>query len=235
MTVNIEIFEPKNYSFGQATLSRVDDVLAIDFDSSRNLAVNFKDGYFRAELSLLDQPGLTDWYQLEFIQGGSQGFSWNISDKLNYGVIKWLRFTLLDKSRTRQNLPPNTSPTIQWRNIKNTRIVSSETELEVLATALRTLSLMPNESEEYSLDGIVRRLWFNGDDWTKYSVESSDSTIVSATIGTRYRYPRDERERIPDRIRIAAQHLAGRTATVTVDAVDAAGNTATLEIEVNVV
>ena len=236
MTVNIRIFRPTGYSFGTATLSRVNDVLAIDFDSSRNIAIHLKHGIFRAEISLMEAPTARDWILTELIQGGSQGYSWNISDKIFYGVVKWIRFTLKDKSM-QEPQPGDTEfiPTIQWRNIKNCRIVSSESVLEVLDTAPRTLQLNANSNEEYSLENVVSAVWFNGDDLTTYSVSSSDESVVRAVIVNDYLYPRDQRGTRPDRIRIAARNLTGRQATVEVVAEDVAGNTAILEIEVSVI
>ena len=234
MTVNVRIFQPTGYSFGIATLSRTNDVLAIDLDTSRNFAIHLKDGSFRSEVSLVDSPSASEWIRIQLVQGGSQGYSFNLSDKFNFGIAKWIRFILLDTNQRLHEPNPEKPPTIQWRSIKNTSIVTSDTTLEVRDSAPRSLTLSANSSVEYSLEAVVSTQWFNADRLTRYSVESSDSTIVSTSLLTRYRLPRDQQERIPDKIRISAKNFSGRSATVSISAVDAAGNTATLEIEVNV-
>ena len=232
-------------SYGKVTLSKVDDTVAFDFDNSRQYTVQSHYGYFDVKYSLIDQPDEDDWWEFQSmgitrigqeINVGGKRWSRNTipinsSDRVVYGVSKWIRFTL--KSGDVAEGTAHKAPAIQFRNIKNTRVViSGESELTVRSTAPTSLDI-PYSTRMLILYDRLNRVWFDGDHLTRYTATSSDENVVVASLVRRDVLPGSGYER-PYQISLRTTGAVHTSADVTVTAMDAANNRASHTVAVNV-
>ena len=250
MTVTISDFHGyPGPSYGKVTLSKVDDAVAFDFDSSRQYTIQSHYGYFDVHYALIDSPGEDDWWRygsqgVDLLHsssgGGRRGKDWSFgtypiasSDRVVYGVSKWIRFTL--KAGDVDLGEGHGIPAVQFRNIKNTRIViSGETELTVRNTAPVSIDI-PYSTSTILPYVTLNRTWFSGDYLTRYTAESADENIVTASLvrrptsngppgslGNNYQ------------ISLRASGQVHTSTTVTVNALDAANNRASHTVLINI-
>ena len=239
MTVTIEVFKPLATSYGKVTLGSPGDTVAFDLNNSRQFAIQHRGAAFDEKMSLVDSPGEEDWMSLGgsvhigVIQDGVTESNYLAGlERPRFGIAKWFQFKLLNAYTIRYHRVP----TIQFRNIKNTRILTSNAgELELRSTVPTSLGLTPGSRRRYDVDAVVRREWFRGDPLTRFTAESADDTIVTARVVTRTT-GRDNQGIAYDFIEIATVPTRGSgfSTTVTITALDAANNTASFSFPVTI-
>ena len=241
-------------SYGKVTLSKLEDMVAFDLGNSRQYSIKSHWGYFDVHHSLIESPDEHDWWRygtqgmsrfavddvvensrnnagIRSQDWGSGAYAINSSDRVVYGIAKWIRFTL--KVGDISHTDSHRIPAIQFRNIKNTRIViAGESELTVRSTAPTSLDIPYSTTRVITFDDL-NRTWFDGDYLTRYTVTSSDESVVTTTIS-----PRDSVQGLtytrPYKISIRATGAVHTTADITINALDAANNRSSHTVAVNV-
>ena len=246
MTVTISDFHGHpGPSFGKVTLSQIDDTVAFDFDTSRQYTISSHYGYFEVEYALIDQPGAEDWWEYQSlgvpvianvnVAGNPyrrQTLPVHGSDKVHFAIAKWIRFRL--KAGDVDEGADHKIPAVQFRNIKNSRIViSGESELTVRSSAPDSLDLPYSTTRSITYD-TLNRSWFSGDYLTRYTAASADENVVVASLVRKNPEPGSS-YRMPYSIALRASGAVHDSADVTINALDAANNSASHTFTVNIV
>ena len=245
MTVTVSDFKGQpGPSYGKIEFTRQGDVAALDFENSRQHSISVRAGDFYITHSLLDMPGYLDWINLNLI-GARNDPLIDSQNALPIGLVKWIRFELKSYSKVffRDDIPSETQriPTVYFRNMKTTRIVTSNSDQLILwpisDTNIQKSRVETLDLGESNFVDITRTQldynWFDGDQLTRYYVETDDANIVSVSYQFKERasFPGD----VIESIRLMAEGTPGESTTVRIRALDAAGNEVVASVVVTII
>ena len=234
-------------SYGKVTLSQLEDTVAFDMGTSRQYTISSHYGYFDVRYALINNPDVNDWWTYasegmndegQRVSRAGRSYEGNTvalrsTGRVVFGIAKWIRFTL--KAGDVSLGDRHKVPAIQFRNIKNTRIViSGESELTVRSTAPSSIDIPYSTTTTIPYD-TLNRTWFSGDYLTRYTATSADEDVVVASL-VRRPIPNSSPGALGNNYQIAlrASGQVHTTTTVTVQALDAANNRVSHTVTVNV-
>ena len=241
MTITISDFHGlPGPSFGKIQFSSQNDLVALDLENSRQFSFSIAGGDFYVSHSLIDQPGARDWVNWNLVGTDVDAVQSN-QNALPIGIIKWVRFELVsfqDVIEDTANQIPSTVqrvPTVYFRNIKTTRIVvKSEDTLrlrppgtDIEEGRVTSWPMAAGSSVTISDQDLIFN-WFEADGLTRFYVSSANPSIVDVSYvlrsnpANRQKYPSSWIESIILSAPASAQ--IGESTTVTISALDAAGN-----------
>ena len=231
-------------SYGKIQFGRQGDTVALDLDNSRQHSFSLLAGRFYASHSLIERPGYRDWINLN-LPGVDSDALIDSQNALPLGLIKWIRFELREYTSVAidgiTELPSTFQnvPTVYFRNMKNTRVVIRDSEsltlnpvgTDIEFERVETLGIPEGQHVDITRTQLDFN-WFDGDDLTRYYASTDDSAIVSVSyeFKSKQRFPGD----VIDAVRITAEGAVGQTATVSIRALDAAGNEVTAHVVITI-
>ena len=251
MTITISDFHGlPGPSFGKIQFGSQNDLVALDLENSRQFSFSIAGGDFYVSHSLIDQPGPRDWVNWNLVGTDVDAVQSN-QNALPLGLLKWVRFELVsfqDVIEDTANQIPSIVqrvPTVYFRNMKTTRIViKSEDTLQLRPAGtdiemarVTSLNMRPGSSVTIS-DTDLLFSWFEADGLTRFYVDTENSNVVDVnyTLRTnpanRQKYPSSWIEAITLSAPASAQ--IGQSTTVTITALDAAGNQVDAEFVVTI-